>query len=40
MIREPKGVHGVWVNGLMVHDGTDYVMHKKGPGAVLTQFDR
>lgn len=40
MVREPKGVHGVWVNGVKVHDGRDYVKHAKGPGSVLTQFDR
>lgn len=38
MIREPKGVLGVWVNGVMVHDGKDYVAHSRGPGAVLNSF--
>jgi len=40
MVRAPKGVHGVWVNGVKVHDGRDYVELDRGPGAVLTQFDR
>ena len=37
-IRQPKGVHGVWVNGTQVFDGTDYVEHAKGPGRVLRDF--
>jgi cytosine/adenosine deaminase-related metal-dependent hydrolase len=39
MVRASKGVHGVWVNGVKVHDGQDYVELERGPGAVLTQFD-
>jgi N-acyl-D-aspartate/D-glutamate deacylase len=38
MIRSPKGVHGVWVNGVQVHDGRDYPPLAAGPGKVLTQF--
>ena len=38
MIRRPEGVHGVWVNGTQVHDGTDYVPLEAGPGEVLTKF--
>jgi N-acyl-D-aspartate/D-glutamate deacylase len=38
MIRRPQGVHGVWVNGVQVHDGHDYVSLDAGPGKVLTQF--
>ena len=38
MIREPVGVHGVWVNGAQVHDGRDYLGAEKGPGQVLTKF--
>jgi N-acyl-D-amino-acid deacylase len=38
MIRHPQGVHGVWVNGLQVHDGRDYLPLDAGPGHVLTQF--
>jgi N-acyl-D-aspartate/D-glutamate deacylase len=40
MIRKPSGVHGVWVNGVQVHDGQDYVVHEKGPGHVLSSFDK
>ena len=38
MVREPHGVHGVWVNGVKVHDGKDYVALERGPGQVLDQF--
>ena len=38
MLRDPVGVHGVWVNGVQVHDGKDYVGHDKGPGQVLKEF--
>jgi N-acyl-D-aspartate/D-glutamate deacylase len=38
MIRQPQGVHGVWVNGVQVHDGNDYVPLGAGPGAVLDRF--
>ena len=37
MIREPTGVHGVWVNGVRVHDGRDYTA-AGGPGQVLRQY--
>jgi len=40
MIRKPNGVHGVWVNGVQVHDGQDYVVHEKGPGHVLSSFNK
>jgi N-acyl-D-aspartate/D-glutamate deacylase len=39
MVRESRGVHGVWVNGVMVHDGRDYATLAHGPGAVLDRFD-
>jgi len=39
MVREPRGVHGVWVNGVKVHDGQDYVALEHGPGQVLDRFD-
>ena len=39
MIRQPKGVHGVWVNGVMVHDGKNYATLQEGPGTVIDQFD-
>src|SRR5512134_4204313 len=37
MIRKPVGVHGVWVNGVRVHDGQDYAQLAQGPGKVLRQ---
>jgi len=39
MIRRPRGVHGVWVNGLRVFDGEKYVRRQCGPGHVLRSFD-
>ncbi len=38
MIRKPEGVAGVWVNGVRVFDGKDYVKLEKGPGQVLDRF--
>jgi N-acyl-D-aspartate/D-glutamate deacylase len=38
MLRDPVGVHGVWVNGVQVHDGKAYLAHAKGPGQVLKEF--
>ncbi|MEO7403902.1 MAG: amidohydrolase family protein, partial [Burkholderiales bacterium] len=38
MIRRAKGIHGVWVNGVKVHDGREYVAHLRGPGRVLDHF--
>ena len=32
MIRKPRGVHGVWVNGLRVFDGEKYIRRQSGPG--------
>ena len=40
MVREPQGVHGVWVNGVKIHDGRGYVELERGPGQVLDKFDR
>ncbi len=37
-IRGPVGVHGVFVNGVEVFDGTDYARLAKGPGQVLDRF--
>src|SRR5882672_2799289 len=37
-IRNPIGVHGVFVNGVRVFDGRDYVKLAKGPGQVLDRF--
>ena len=40
MVRAPVGVHGVWVNGLQVFDGSEYSSrHDDGPGRVLRIFD-
>jgi N-acyl-D-aspartate/D-glutamate deacylase len=39
MLRDPVGVHGVWVNGVQVHDGKEYVRMGRGPGLVLTEFN-
>ena len=39
MVRDSKGVHGVWVNGVKIHDGTNYVEMERGPGQVLDRFD-
>ncbi|MBM3367890.1 MAG: amidohydrolase family protein, partial [Betaproteobacteria bacterium] len=41
MLRDPAGVHGVWVNGVQVHDGARYLpFRERGPGRVLTEFSR
>ncbi len=39
MIRKPEGVAGVWVNGVRVFDGMDYVKLEKGPGQVMDRYD-
>ena len=39
MLRDPVGVHGVWVNGVQVHDGKNYLSTEQGPGRVLTEFN-
>src|SRR5687768_702241 len=39
MIRSPRGVHGVWVNGLRVFDGAKYIRRQSGPGRVIKNFD-
>ncbi len=39
MIRKPRGVHGVWVNGLRAFDGQQYIRRQSGPGAVIRTFD-
>ncbi len=38
MLRKPLGMHGVWVNGVQVHDGRDYARLERGPGRVLREF--
>jgi len=37
-LRDPIGVYGVFVNGVRVFDGKDYVRLNKGPGRVLDCF--
>src|SRR5689334_16883178 len=37
-IRDPNGVHGVYVNGVRVFDGKNYASLDKGPGQVLDRF--
>ena len=37
-MRDPIGVHGVFVNGVRVFDGKDYARLDKGPGQVLDRF--
>jgi N-acyl-D-amino-acid deacylase len=37
-LRRPKGVHGVFVNGTRVFDGSDYTRLARGPGQVLDRF--
>ena len=37
-LRDPIGVHGVFVNGVQVFDGKDYTSLDKGPGQVLDRF--
>ena len=38
-VRSPRGIHGVWVNGCLVHDGDNYVELAEGPGHVLDTFN-
>jgi N-acyl-D-aspartate/D-glutamate deacylase len=40
MIREPVGVHGIWVNGIRVTDERGYTDEKHGPGRVIRKFSR
>jgi len=37
-LRDPIGVHGVFVNGVRVFDGKGYTRLDKGPGQVLDRF--
>src|SRR5437763_5707001 len=37
-LRDPVGVHGVFVNGVRMFDGKDYARLEKGPGQVLDRF--
>jgi len=40
MIRRPRGVHGVWVNGRRIADASGVRRLDAGPGRVLTEFAR
>jgi len=40
MIRTPRGVHGVWVNGVRVFADGGYASLAAGPGKVLREFSR
>jgi N-acyl-D-aspartate/D-glutamate deacylase len=37
-LRDPTGVHGVFVNGAKVYDAGGYTRLEKGPGHVLDRF--
>ena len=37
-LRDPIGVHGVFVNGVRVFDGKEYARVDQGPGRVLDRF--
>jgi N-acyl-D-aspartate/D-glutamate deacylase len=39
MIRRPEGVHGVWVNGTRVFDGSAMLPLAERPGRLLTAFE-
>ncbi|MSQ70305.1 MAG: hypothetical protein EXR27_03300 [Betaproteobacteria bacterium] len=38
VICDPVGLAGVWVNGVQVFDGNNYVEHASAPGRVLREF--
>ena len=40
MLRDPLGVHGLWVNGVRVYDGQKLTSPERGPGEVLRRFER
>jgi hypothetical protein len=40
MLRDPLGVHGVWVNGVQVSAGAKLTSPERGPGEVLRHFER
>jgi N-acyl-D-amino-acid deacylase len=37
-LRDPNGVHGVFVNGVKVFDGKEYALLDRGPGQLLDRF--
>ncbi|HZE61599.1 MAG TPA: amidohydrolase family protein [Burkholderiales bacterium] len=40
MLRDPRGVHGLWVNGAQVFDGAKLTSPERGPGEVLRRFEK
>ncbi|HYL88282.1 MAG TPA: amidohydrolase family protein [Burkholderiales bacterium] len=38
MLRDPLGVHGLWVNGVQVFDGQKLTSPERGPGEALRRF--
>ena len=38
LLRRAPGLLGTWVNGVQVFDGTNYMLHARGPGHLLTRF--
>ena len=38
MVRDPLGVHGVWVNGVRVYDGREYIAPDRQAGEVLRRY--
>jgi N-acyl-D-amino-acid deacylase len=39
LVRDPVGLEGVWVNGVPVFDGSDYIAEGRAAGHVLDQFN-
>ena len=40
MLRDPVGVHAVWVNGVQVFDGRAYAAPESRAGQVLRRYER
>jgi len=38
LVRDPLGVHGVWINGTRIWDETEYCVNGTRPGHVLREF--
>jgi hypothetical protein len=38
-VRDPKGVHGLWVNGIQVFAEDRVLDLDRGPGLVLSRFN-
>jgi hypothetical protein len=37
-VSGPEAIHGVWVNGQQIDDGSDYLPLASDPGQLLTKF--